>query len=162
MRMRVLLFFVVALVAVSTDASAFSSSAPQGGWSNLTSERLQQLPSSVRTAIVTAQKVCGEESISVRSGFIRYLKDVNGDEFVALHFDRFHCANRSALCISTGCLHQIFVARSGLAHREVWRDHVQEVDMTNETGRMSANVECSREGGHCATMLRWNGKQLVR
>lgn len=34
--------------------------------------------------------------------------------------------------------------------------------MTNETGRMSANVECSREGGHCATMLRWNGKQLVR
>lgn len=161
MSVRVL-HFVVALVAASTDANAFSSSAPQGGWSNLTSERLQQLPSNVRAAVLNAQKICGEESISVRSGFMRYLKDVSGDEFVALHFDRFHCANRSALCTSTGCLHQIFVARNGLAHREVWRDHVQEVDMTNETGRMSANVECSREGGRCATMLRWNGKQLVR
>jgi len=61
-------------------------------------ERLQQWPSSVRVAILNAQKICGEDSIRVRSRFIRYLKDANGNEFVALHFEQFHCANRPALC----------------------------------------------------------------
>ena len=160
MRIRVLLI-VVALVAASTDASAFSTSQSRSGWSNMTSDHLQQLPSSVRAAIVTAQKACGEDSITVRSGFIRYLKDGNGDEFIALHFDQFHCTNPSALCTSVGCLHQIFVARGNLAHHEIWRDHVQEVDMTNEAGQMSASVECNRRGIYCATLLRWNGKQLA-
>jgi hypothetical protein len=126
----------------------------------LTTQCLQQLPSIVRAEILRAQKARGEESIIVRSGFIRYLNDVHGDEFIALHFDQFHCASRTALCTSTGCLHKIFVARDGLAHREVWHDYVQEVEMTNETGQMSVGVECGREGRYCATMLRWNGRQL--
>jgi hypothetical protein len=84
---------------------------------------------------------------------MRYLKDANGDEFIALHFDQFRCAKRSALCTSAGCLHQIFIARGGIAPREVWHDHVQEVDMTNETGRMSASIDCGREGRYCTTML---------
>jgi hypothetical protein len=127
----------------------------------LTTQRLQQLPSIVRAEILGAQKACGEESMIVRSGLIRYLKDVHGDEFIALHFDQFHLASRSALCTSTGRLHKLFVARDGLAHREVWHDYVQEVEMTNETGQMSVGVECGREGRYCATMLRWNGRQLV-
>ena len=160
MGIRVLLI-VVAFFAASTSAAALSSFPSRGGWSNLTSERLQQLPSSVRAAILNAQKVCGEDSISVRNGFIRYLKDASGNEFVALHFDQFHCTNRSALCTPAGCLHRIFVTRDGFAHREVWHAHVQEVDVANETGRMSASVDCSREGQYCAAVLRWNGKQLV-
>jgi hypothetical protein len=160
MMIRVLLI-MLALVAVSPSARAFSSSPSQGGWSNLTTERLQQFPSIVRTAIVNAQKSCGEESIGIRSGFIRYLRDAIGDEFIALHFDQFHCANRSTLFTSSGCLHQIFAALDGSTYREVWHDHVKEVDMTNETGRMSASVRCGGEGNHCAMMLRWNGKQLV-
>jgi hypothetical protein len=160
MMMRVLLF-MLALVAVSPGARAYSSYPPQGRWSNLTAERLQQFPSIVRAAIVNTLKSCGEESIGIRSGFIRYLRDANGDEFVALHFDQFRCANRSALCTLSGCLHQIFAARDRRTYREVWHDHVQEVDMTNETGLMSASVGCGGEGKHCATMLRWNGKQLV-
>jgi hypothetical protein len=87
MRIRVLLI-AIAFVAASAGANARSVS-PQSGWSNLTTERLQQLPSSVRAAIVTAQKACGGDSIRVRNGFIRYLKDPNGDEFVTLHFDHF-------------------------------------------------------------------------
>jgi hypothetical protein len=158
-RIRILLI-AIAFVAASAGANALSVS-PQSGWSNLTTERLQQLPSSVRAAIVTAHKACGGDSIDVRNGFIRYLKDANGDEFVALHFDQLRCNNRSAICTSRGCLHQIFVSRNGVAHREVWRDHVQEIDMTNETGRMSARVECSRAGRYCATALRWNGQQLL-
>jgi hypothetical protein len=160
MIIRVLLI-MLALMAMSPGARAFSSSPSQGGWSNLTTERLQQFPSIVRAAIINAQKTCGEESIGIRNGFIRYLRDANGDEFVALHFDQFHCANGSTLCTSSGCLHQIFAARDGRTYREVWYDHVLEVDMTNETGRMSASVRCGGEGKHCATMLRWNGEQLV-
>jgi hypothetical protein len=158
---RKILLGAIALVAVSIDANAFSSVAPGGGWSNLQIRRLQQLPPIVRAEILKAQKACGEDSINVRNGFIRYLKDGRGDEFIALHFDQFHCANLSALCTSTGCLHKIFVARDGMSHRELWHDHVKEVDMTNETGRMSAAVDCGREGRYCATMLRWNGTQLV-
>ena len=156
------LLIAIALVAASTGANAFSSSSSRGRWSNLTTEHMRQLPPGVRAAILNAQKICGEETASVRNGFLRYLKETNGDEFIALHFDQFNCQNRSALCTATGCLHQIFVARRGVAHHEVWRDHVQEIDMTNETGRMSANVECSGEGRRCATVLRWNGRQLVR
>jgi hypothetical protein len=120
MLIRVLLNVLV-WVAVSTAADAFSTTAGDK-WSDLRVERLQQLPSPVRAALLNAQKTCGEESISVRSGFIRYLKDANGNELIVLHFDQFHCANGSALCTSSGCLHQIFlaagasfIAKSGMA-----------------------------------------------
>jgi hypothetical protein len=139
MLIRVLLSVLV-LVIVSTGADAFSTTATGGRWSNLRVERLQQLPSPVHAALLNAQKACGEESISVRSGFIRSLKDANGNELIVLHFDQFHCANRSALCTSSGCLHQIFLARRGFVHREVWHGHVQEVDLMSRGGRMLANV----------------------
>jgi hypothetical protein len=120
MLIRVLLNVLV-WVVVSTAADAFSTTAGDK-WSDLRVERLQQLPSPVRAALLNAQKTCGEESISVRSGFIRYLKDANGNELIVLHFDQFHCANGSALCTSSGCLHQIFlaagasfIAKSGMA-----------------------------------------------
>jgi hypothetical protein len=158
---RKILLGVIALVALSIDANAFSSVEPGGGWSNLRTQRLQQLPSVVRAEILKAQKLCGGDSIDVRNGFIRYLKDGRGNDFIALHFDQFRCRNRSALCTSTGCLHKIFAAQDGLSHREVWRDHVQEVGMTNEAGRMSVDVDCGREGRYCASTLHWNGRQLV-
>jgi hypothetical protein len=158
---RSILLGAIALITISIDANAFSSVAPGSGWSNLRTQRLQQLPPVVRAEILRAQKVCGGDSIDVRNGFIRYLNDRRGDEFIALHFDQFRCANRSALCTSTGCLHKIFVTRDGLSHREVWRDHVQEVGMTNEAGRMFVDVHCGREGRYCASTLRWNGRQLV-
>lgn len=101
MTIRVLITAVFA--AASTNASALSAVSPPRGWSNLTSERLQQLPSSVRAAILNAQKLCGEDSPGIRTGFIRYLKDASGTEFVALHFDQFRCANRAVLCSSNGC-----------------------------------------------------------
>ncbi|MFB9267345.1 hypothetical protein ACFFWD_30060 [Bradyrhizobium erythrophlei] len=146
MLIRVLLSMLV-LVLVSASADAFSTTAGDR-WSDLRDERLQQLPSAVRAALLNAQKACGEERISVRSGFIRYLKNTNGSELIALHFDQFHCANRSALCTSSGCLHQIFLARRGVVHREVWHGHVQEVDLTDRGGRIFANVAC--DGGYCA------------
>jgi len=92
MLIRVLLSVLV-LVIVSTGAVAFSTTAGDR-WSDLRVERLQQLPSPVRAALLNAQKACGEESISVRSGFVRYLKDANGNELIVIHFDQFHCASR--------------------------------------------------------------------
>jgi hypothetical protein len=42
-------------------------------------------------------------------------------------------------------LHKILVDRGGRSHRELWHDHVQEIDMTNETGGMTVGDECGRE-----------------
>jgi len=61
-------------------------------------DECQNVSSNGHRAFVGQFSMPRKDSIRVRSRFIRYLKDANGNEFVALHFEQFHCANRPALC----------------------------------------------------------------
>jgi len=146
---------VLLAVAVTSSAAARSSSAARSDWSTLSAEKLQQLPSAVTSAIRAAQKICEDDEPRIRTGFLRYLKGRNGEEFISLHFDQFHCTRSSALCSSAGCVHRIFRS-SGQQHiREVWHGQVQDIDMDADAGRPSVNIHC---GGSCTSRLEWNGR----
>lgn len=138
--MRGLLAAIIALVA--TGAQAYSSVSPHDNWSVLSPAALQRYPLAVREALGAAQKSCGGDVIRVRPGLVRYLKGLAGEEFIAVHFDKFYCLNDATLCSSEGCLHRVFVARYGSAHREVWRGQVHEIDMSVGAGQPAINVNC--------------------
>lgn len=150
---RILAVSALFALMVSSSASALSSGS-RSEWSTLSAERLQQLPLQITSAIRAVQKACGDDEPRVRAGFLRYLKGRNGEEFISLHFDQFHCARSSTLCNSAGCLHRVFVSK-GRQAREVWRGHVYDIDMDDFAGRAGVNI---RGCDACTSRLQWNGK----
>jgi hypothetical protein len=114
-------FLAATMALVATGAQAYSTVSPRDNWSALSSAALQSYPPAVREALRAAQISCGGDEIRVRPGLVSYLKGPAGEEFVAVHFDKFYCLNDAALCSSEGRLHRVFVAKHGSAHREVWR-----------------------------------------
>src|ERR1700736_4130611 len=100
---------------MATGAQAHSTVSPRDNWSALSSAALQRYPPAVREALRAAQKSCGGREITVRPGLVSYLKGAAGEEFVAVHFDKFYCLNDATLCSSEGCVHRVFVAKHGRA-----------------------------------------------
>jgi hypothetical protein len=123
--LRGLLVAIIALAA--TGAQAYSTVSPRDNWSSLSSAAFQRYRPAVREALRAAQKSCGGDEIRVRPGLVSYLKGAAGEEFVAVHFDKFYCLNDAPLCSSEGCLHRVFVAKHGSSLREVWRGQVHEI-----------------------------------
>src|SRR6202022_3873302 len=136
--LRVFLAAIIALVA--TGAQAYNTVSPRDNWSALSSAALQSYPPAVREALRTAQKSCGGDQIRVRPGLVSYLKGPAGEEFVAVHFDKFCCLNAATLCSSEGCLHRVFVTKYGRAPREAWRGQVHELDMSVGAGQPAKNA----------------------
>lgn len=153
------LFIVFMVCLAATAANARASGMAQGKFSPLSNEHLQRLPPAIHKAFKSAQLLCRDDTINVRTGYLRYLKGSSGDEFVAIHFDQFACSNRDALCSPNGCLHRVFVSRGG-KYREVWRGDVFEIDMSIDSGVPSVNVDCSRGGSFCRYQMQWNGKRF--
>lgn len=146
-------------LAMTSAAAARSSVSNRNDWSTLSAERLQQLPPQISSAIRSAQKACGEDEPRVRTGFLRYLRAGNGQEFVSLHFDQFHCARPSGLCSSAGCMHRVFITGGRGQAREVWHAQTYEIDMDENAGRATVNVSC---GDFCSSKLRWNGSRFSK
>ena len=92
-------------------------------------------------------------------GFYDYLRAGNGQKFVSLHFDQFHCARSSALCSSTGCMHRVFVINGSGQAREVWHAQVHEINMDDRAGRAEVDVNCA---DFCASRLLWNGSRFSK
>src|ERR1700736_5089955 len=126
--LRSFLAMIIALVA--TGAQAYSTVSPRDNWSALSPAAFQRYPSAVREALRAAQKSCGGDEIRVRPGLVSSLRGPAGEEFVAVHFDKFYCLHEATLCSSDGCQHRVFVAKYGSALREVWRGQVHEIDMS--------------------------------
>ena len=143
--MRSFLAAIIALVA--TGAQAYSTVSPRDNWSALSSAAFQSYPPGVREALRAAQKRCGGDEIRVRPGLVSYSKSPAGEEFVAVHFDKFYCLHEATLCSSEGCLHRVFVAKYGSALREVWRGQVH--DMSVGTGQRAINVNCHWTASSC-------------
>ena len=153
------LFIALMVCLTATGAMARASGLAQGRFSPLSYQSLQRLPPAIHKALKAAQLVCRDDVISVRTGFLRYLKGSMGEEFIAIHFDQFGCSNRDALCSPKGCLHRVFISRAGMP-REVWRGDVFEIDMSIEAGVRSIDVDCSRGGSFCRYEMQWNGKRF--
>ena len=72
---------------------------------------LQNLPPEIRASVQKWDAACGG-SLAAAQQFALYLA-VPGAQFVALHFDDFRCGNKSVHCVTTGCLHEVYLATNG-------------------------------------------------
>ena len=101
------------------------------------------------------EAACGGSLAAARQ-FALYLT-VPGAQFVALHFDDFHCGNKSVHCDTTGCLHEVYVATNG-RYRRVLTVHARDIRLIGDGD--AAGVEISGVGGKART-LRWNGGRFI-
>ena len=153
------IFVILMLCLAATDARARASGIAQGGWSYLSAEQMSRFPTAVSLALKSAQDLCGGEATRIRTGFLRYLPGLNGVEFTTIHFEHFDCSGKDLLCSTSGCLHRLFVTKSGRM-REIWRGHIREIDMSNENGIPSIDFNCGRGGSFCHFRRKWNGRRL--
>ncbi|MGH6711778.1 MAG: hypothetical protein ACREEK_22750 [Bradyrhizobium sp.] len=155
--------FVIALMICLTTSGAMgrASGKAEGRLVPLSSGQYSQLSPAIRSALELAKRMCGDEYITVRNGFLRYLQGRAGEEFTAVHFDQIGCRNRAEVCTSSGCLHRVFVSRAGL-QREVWRGRASEIDMSIVAGVPSIEVHCGRYDHSCCRRLIWNGSRFVQ
>lgn len=151
---RFVIAFMICLTA--SGAMARASGQAQGRLVPLASGQYDRLTPVIRSALESAKRKCGNEYITVRNGFLRYLPGAAGEEFTAVHFDEIGCANRAELCSPSGCLHRVFVSRAGM-QREVWQGEVFEIDMSIVSGAPSIEVHCGSFNQSCRRRLIWNG-----
>jgi hypothetical protein len=153
-------FLAAIIVLVATAAQAYSTVSPRDNWSALSSAALRHYPPAVREALRAAQKSCGGDEIRVRPGLVSYLKSPAGEEFVAVHFDKFYCLHEAPLCSSEGCLHRVFSAKHGSAYREVWQGQVHEIDMSVGAGQPAINVNCRWNASSCDRQIVGTGNRF--
>jgi hypothetical protein len=148
---------LLSLVIVS--ATEAKGAFPRDEWSKLSAEELQQLPPQISSAIRSAQEACGDDEPRVRTGFLRYLKLRDGQEFISLHFDQFYCTRSSVLCNPAGCMHRVFLINGRGHAREVWHAEVHEISMDDRAGRPALNINCDDV---CSSPLLWNGNRFSK
>ncbi len=153
--------FVLALMLSLTTSGAMARASGQaeGRLVPLSSGQYSRISPAIRSAMEMAKRACGNEYITVRNGFLRYLQGGTGEEFTAVHFDQIGCANRAGVCTSSGCLHRVFFSRAGV-QREVWRGNVFEIDMSIVSGVPSIEVHCGGFDQSCCRRLIWNGNRF--
>lgn len=153
-------FVIVAILCImSSGAMARASGQASGRLVPLSSGQYERLTPAISSALYRAQRECGNEYITVRNGFLRYLQGGAGVEFTAVHFDEIGCAKSAELCSPNGCLHRIFVSRAGL-QREVWRGKASEVDMSIVAGVPAIEVHCGAFDHSCCRRLFWKGSRF--
>lgn len=153
--------FVLALMLCLTTSGAMAraSGQAQGRLVPLSSGQYSRISPAIRSAMEMAKRSCGDEYITVRNGFLRYLQGGMGEEFTAVHFDQIGCGNRAEVCTSSGCVHRVFFSRAGV-QREVWRGNVFEIDMSIVSGVPSIEVHCGGYDHSCCRRLIWNGSRF--
>ena len=156
-----MLRFVIALMICLTTSGAMARASGQaeGRLVPLSSGQYSRISPAIRSAMEMAKRACGDEYITVRNGFLRYLQGRAGEEFTAVHFDQIGCGNRAEVCTSSGCLHRVFVSKAGV-QREVWRGNVFEIDMSIDSGVPSIEVHCGGFDHSCCRRLIWNGNRF--
>lgn len=153
-------FFIALMICVTASgAMARASGQASGRLVPLSSGQFDRLSPVIRSALELTQRECGNEYLTVRNGFLRYLQGGTGEEFTAVHLDQIGCAKSAELCSVGGCLHRVFVSRAGL-QREVWRGKASEVDMSIVSGVPAIDVHCGAFDHSCCTRLIWNGSRF--
>lgn len=150
-------FLIALMICLTTSgAMARASSQAQGRLIPLSSGQYNRLSPAISSALELGKRACGDEYITVRNGFLRYLQGGQGEEFTAVHFDQIGCENRAEICSPSGCLHRVFISKKGV-QREVWRGNVFEIDMSIISGVPSIEVQCGGYDRSCSRRLIWNG-----
>lgn len=136
--MRAMALVVLTLLLPSEGATAragFADELPRASY------HIDNLPTELRRLVQSRAVACGNQP----SAQHLFTVSIEGDgrEFVSFHYDKLTCTNRSAVCRSGGCLHEVFV-RSGNGWSPVFRTYADETTLTNDGGRICLAV---RKGG---------------
>lgn len=141
----------VALVGLVQPALSHSGTA-QDPWS---SAHIEMLPPEIRADVRKWDAACGAP-IAAAQRFALYLT-VPGAQFLALHFDDFRCRNRAVYCGSAGCLHEVYVSKSG-RYRRVLSVHAHDVRLSSSHDQAVVEVV---DGRGTSRTLWWNGSRFV-
>lgn len=152
-RVLALSVMIATLISSQYPAAARGSFATENPWA---AEHIDALPPDIRRAVARRERACGGGTTAARHYFSVSL-DASGRRFIALHFENFHCPSSGAVCNPTGCLHEIFVEKTG-RQVLVFAASAYDVKMTNIGG--AAGLEVTRGG--TKTAFKWNGRQFMR
>ena len=119
------------------------------------SAHIEMLPPEIRADVRKWDTACGGP-IAAAQRFALYLT-VPGAQFLALHFDDFHCRNRAVHCGPAGCLHEVYVLKSG-RYRRVLAVHAYDVRLSSSHDQAFLDVLDASVKGRT---LRWNGSRFV-
>jgi hypothetical protein len=151
----------LALVTLSGVAAGHARGgvSPGDHWMAIDAGFLRRFPAPVRAAIEAHMKQCG--AYAVQQSFARYIRAGSShQEYIAIHFHRLRCADKSRICGPDGCLHQVY-APAGGTYRLIFNARVGDVELAAVNGRAAVRVECESGGGpHCPSLLLWNGSRL--
>jgi len=120
------LALIAELFVASSIISAQGRSAgtpPEDRWNP---QHIGGLPAEIRHAIAEYARRCGG-SLAAEHSFVRYFQRGTA-KLIGLHFEHLRCADRAALCRSTGCLHQVYVSTGG-PYRLLRSFYVPELDL---------------------------------
>ena len=150
-------WFLVALPALLALMSGGAEARGLGRENPWASDHITDLPRDIRVSV--ARQYPGCEPARAQHGFARYLTTPGAHpDFVALHFDLFGCTDRSAICTSSGCLHQVYAAtRAG--YRLVYSGHIDDIELRLVGGRPAVALSCTGTIGACRILI-WNGRRF--
>jgi hypothetical protein len=121
---------------------------------------IAELPSDIRAAVADENQTCGG-AWAAEHAFTRYIQGgAPAHQFIALHFEHFHCGGAAARCTDASCLHQVFVSSDG-HYRLVLSTYVRELELKKIGNTPVVELACASTNPHCARVLRWNGTRFV-
>ncbi len=150
-------FTLLALANISSTTIARGGLHLEDPWA---SHHIEGLPPEIRRNVLKLAPICG--FARAQHYFSRSLSPSNSRyKFISLHFEEFGCDDRSAVCTSSGCLHQVY-ASSGTGYRLVFSRYVGELVMKLIDGEAAIEAPCSYSADACFGVHRWNGNSFVR
>ena len=113
------------VLAGSFSAGARSSMPADDRWN---AQHIDALPPEIRNAIASYTRMCGGP-LAAEHSFARYLQS-GTVKLIGLHFENVRCGNRASICKASGCLHQVYISRSGGPYRLLTSTYAPELDLT--------------------------------
>ena len=107
------------------------------------------LPQDIRHGLGRLERPCGGKAAATH--YFSTTIDAGGLHFRSLHFENFACERREVVCRADGCLHEIYLERSGHSRR-VYSAYVDDTKLINYGGTAGLEVAGGRY-----QLLRWNG-----
>lgn len=86
---------LAAILAPQILAAVMASFASEAPWA---AYHVNGLPAAIRRHIARRERVCGNDALAAY--YFAISIEASGKRFVSLHFDKFRCANRAAVCLA--------------------------------------------------------------
>lgn len=155
MRLPALAVFLATFTAVVCGSvSARASYEAAGDLAQTLS--LDRLPHEIGAALDLWKPACGRR-IEAGQWFAR-ISEISGRRYLTLHFEELACVDRSAICSSNGCRHEVYAFSNGRFHR-IFTRQTTGLNLRDLQNTAVLELDCGLLG--CLRALRWNGRTFL-